>query len=254
MESTCSPVRTAPAVRCRSPFALLCAVFLASLVTVGCKHEPVMPPEVPVDDNGGGGPLPIGPPCNDDTVYFQQDILPLIVSNCAGQGCHDAITHEDGVRLYSYETIVQQVEPGDPGNSDLLERGILETGQDRMPPEPNAPLTQAQVDLIITWIQQGALNNSCAGGCDTTNVTFSGTIQPLVASKCAGGSCHDANSPAANINLTSYPGVQAIANNGSMAGAVQHQAPYASMPPGQWLTQCEIEQILIWIADGAPNN
>ena len=233
---------------------LLLTVFV--LASTGCKHEPDVAPEdlTPVDTGNGGGPLPGEDTCDSDTVYFEQDILPLIVSNCAGEGCHDAITHENGVRLYDYAHIMQQIVPFQPDNSDLLTDGIWETGNDQMPPAPNAPLTPDQVDLIVTWIQQGAQNNSCVGGCDTSNVTFSGTIQPLMAAKCAGGSCHDANSPAANINLTGYPGAQAVANNGSLAGAVQHQYPYASMPPGQWLTQCEIDQILMWIADGAPNN
>lgn len=233
---------------------LLLSAFV--LVSTGCKHEPDVAPEdpVPVDTGNGGGPQPVVDPCDSDTVYFEQDILPLIVSNCAGEGCHDAITHEEGVRLYDYAHIMQQVVPFQPNNSDLLTDGIWETGNNQMPPDPNAPLTPEQVELIVTWIQQGAQNNSCVGGCDTSNVTFSGTIMPLMAAKCAGGSCHDASSPAANINLTGYPGAQAVANNGSLAGAVQHQDPYASMPPGQWLSQCEIDQILMWIADGAPNN
>ncbi len=199
-------------------------------------------------------PLPISDPCDTDTVYFAQSVLPLIVSNCAGPGCHDAITHEEGVRLYDYAHIMEQVSPGNPNNSDLLTDGIWETGDNVMPPSPNTPLTPEQQELIVTWIQQGAQNNSCTGGCDTLNVTFSGTISPIVQNNCAGGSCHDASSPAANINLTTYAGVAQVANNGSLAGAIQHQSPYTSMPPGLWLTQCQIDQVLIWVQAGSPNN
>ncbi len=239
----------------RAPKVLFVAVLCGTLLLPSCQHEPPVAPEVVVDDDGGGGgPLPISEPCDTDTVYFAQSILPLLVSNCAGPGCHDAISHESGVRLYDYSNIMQQVDPGDPNNSDLLTDGIWETGDNAMPPSPNPSLTPAQQDLIVTWIQQGATNNSCTGGCDTSNVTFSGTIAPLVQNNCAGGSCHDANAPTGNINLTTYAGVAQIANNGSLAGAIQHQAPYTSMPPGLWLTQCQIDQVLIWVQDGSPNN
>lgn len=234
----------------------LLALLLGGLILLpSCKHEPPVIPVV-VDDGGGGGggPEPIVDPCDSDTVYFAQSILPLIVSNCAGTGCHDAITHEEGVRLYDYAHIMQQVSPGNPNNSDLLTDGIWQNGGDAMPPPPNPPLTQAQEDLIVTWIQQGAQNNSCTGGCDTSNVTFSGTISPIMQNNCAGGSCHDASSPAANINLTTYAGIAQIANNGSLAGTIQHQSPYVSMPPGLWLSQCQINQVLMWVQDGSPNN
>jgi hypothetical protein len=232
-------------------FALLVG---GSLLLPACQHEPPVIPEVVDNGGGGGGPLPISEPCDSDTVYFAQSILPLIVSNCAGTGCHDAITHESGVRLYDYAHIMQEVSPGNPNNSNLLTDGIWQTGDNAMPPPPNPALTTAQEALIVIWIQQGAQNNSCTGGCDTSNVTFSGTIAPMVQTNCAGGSCHDASSPAANLNLTTYAGVAQIANNGSLAGSIQHQSPYVSMPPGLWLSQCQINQVLIWVQAGSPNN
>ncbi len=233
--------------------AISVLLLVGTILFPSCQHEPPVAPEV-VDNGGGGGPLPISEPCDTETVYFAQSILPLLASNCAGPGCHDAITHENGVRLFDYANIMEEVDPGDPDNSDLLTNGVWETGDNAMPPSPNTPLTPAQQNLIVAWIQQGAQNNSCTGGCDTSNVTFSGTISPIVQMNCAGGSCHDASSPAANINLTTYAGVAQIANNGSLAGAVRHLSPYISMPPGRWLSQCQINQLLIWVQVGSPNN
>ena len=40
---------------------------------------------------------PVVVTCSPDTVYFSQTILPLITSNCAMSGCHDAISHKEGV-------------------------------------------------------------------------------------------------------------------------------------------------------------
>jgi Planctomycete cytochrome C len=228
------------------------------MVVASCRHEPLVEP---ADEGNGGGADTTGPApyaqCDPDTIYFEQDILPLLISNCTGvgsgnAGCHNAENHESGVELWSYGTIMDEVTPGDPSDSDLLTDGIWETGNNQMP--PNGPLSQSNIDLIVTWIQQGAPNNSCVGGCDTTNVTYSGTIQPILQSNCSGSSCHDANDPAGNINLTNHAGAAAVANNGHLAGAIQHAYGYTAMPPNLWLSQCDIDKILIWVQDGAPNN
>ena len=80
-------------------------------------------------------------PCDPDPVYFQNTVLPLLVSYCAGTGCHDAITQEGGVSLYDHAHIMQQVSPGDPSNSDLRYKGINGTGSDAMPPSFQPQLT-----------------------------------------------------------------------------------------------------------------
>ena len=218
----------------------------------GCKHEPPFPPELVDDGGNGGGPTPVDDPCDLDSVYFQNTVLPLLVSYCAGTGCHDAITHEDGVSLYDYAHIMQQVTPGDPADSDLWDKGIAETGGDAMPPPDQPQLTAQQEQAIYTWIMQGAQNNACAG-CDTTNVTYNGTIKPLFQSKCNG--CHSGSSPDGNLDLSQYAVANTVAMDGRLAGSVQHLSSYNAMPPsGGMLPNCEIDQLLIWIQDGAPNN
>lgn len=234
---------------------LALVLLTGGLMLPGCKHEPPLPPEL-VDDgggNGGGDTTTVNPdPCDPDTVYFQNTVLPLLVSYCAGAGCHDAISHEEGVRLYDYAHIMQQVSPGNPNNSDLWSNGINETGGDAMPPWNSPQMTAAQEQAIYTWIMQGAQNNECTG-CDTTNVTYNGTIKPLFQSKCNG--CHSGSSPDGNLDLSQYSVSNTIALDGRLAGSVQHLTSYSAMPPsGGMLPNCEIDQILIWIQDGAPNN
>lgn len=247
----------------RSPVApLFFAACAFGMLFTSCRHEPDVVPDEPFvfTDTGGvdtTGPAPYIDPCDSDTVYFVQDVLPLIISNCTGigsgsAGCHNAAHHAEGVRLYDYAHIMQLVSPGHPSQSHLLTEGIWQNGEDQMPPD--GPMPDSLVQLIVTWIQQGAHNNSCVGGCDTNNVTYSGTIRPLFVSKCAGGSCHDAVSPAGSLDLTGYADAFSSANDGSLAGGILHQTDYTAMPPGQWLSQCEIDQVLIWIQDGAPNN
>lgn len=240
------------------PTALGAAILLAALLigNQSCKHEPPVLPEIVFNGGGGGGgtggtdTINLDP-CDPDTVYFQNTILPLLISYCAGEGCHDAITHEEGVRLYDYSHIMQQVTPGNPGNSDLWTDGITEGGDDAMPPPGEPQLTSEQEQLIYTWIMQGALNNSCTE-CDTTEITFSGNILPLFAGHCNG--CHSGSSPDGGLDLTSWAVGNTIALDGRLAGAVQHDPNYTAMPPSGNLSACQIDQILMWIADGAPNN
>ena len=224
---------------------VLPTLLIAGLLTVRCTHEPLNP----IDPPGNGGQV-----CDPDTVYFQQDVLPLIVSSCAMSGCHDAASAQEGVVLTSYATIMNtgNVKAGQPNNSELYEV-LVETDPDKIMPPPPASMTAAQIQLIKTWIQQGAQNNSCESGCDTTAFTFSGTIQPMLQNFCVG--CHNGTTPSAYVQLDSHAGVVAATGNNRLLGAVKHQSGFAVMPPnGNALTDCQIQQLEKWIAAGAPNN
>ncbi|HEY0976314.1 MAG TPA: c-type cytochrome domain-containing protein [Flavobacteriales bacterium] len=237
---------------------LFVLAILLLLSLSGCKHEPPVQPED--TGNGGGGPVIPPPddedPCDPNVVYFEQQILPLLISNCAVPGCHNTATDDnDGIQITSYATLMNSgiIEMGDPFDSDLWEVINENDPDDRMPRPPQNPLSQAQIDLIGQWLQQGAQNNSCVGGCDTTNVTYSGKIQPIIAAHCLG--CHSGANAQAGLNFSSWAPLHDMAVQGNLAGAIQHQSPYPSMPPsGPGLSQCRIDQILIWIESGAPNN
>ena len=138
---------------------------------------------------------------------------------------------------------MQEVDPFDPWGSKLVEV-ITETDPDKlMPPPPIQSLTPAEIQLIVDWIQQGAPNNSCVGGCDTTNVTYSGTIAPWLQFKCTG--CHSGSAPQGGLDLTDRAAANTVALDGRMPGAIQHQSPYVSMPPaGGMLPQCDIDKVL----------
>lgn len=227
-----------------------------------CRHHPVIPPDGGGNNGGGGGNNGGGggndsttKVCDPDTVYFAQQVLPILISNCAMSGCHDAATASDGVVLNNYQNVVQtaDVDPGDPGGSDLYEVITDSDPDKRMPPPPDDPLSTEQITIIRTWIQQGAKNLTCDAGCDTTNVTYSGDIRPLLDNTCTG--CHSGSSAGGGVDLSGYTGVKAAADNGSLFGAVNHDPGFSNMPQGgDKLPQCEIDQIRIWIADGAPQN
>jgi hypothetical protein len=95
-----------------------------------------------------------------------------------------------------------------------------------------------------------ALNTSC----DTTNVTFSGTITTLLKNNCY--SCHSNNNAASkgnNIRLQDYSDVKS--RNVSVAGSMKHTGPYSPMPKnGGTVYPCLITQFDIWVRIGMPDN
>jgi hypothetical protein len=89
--------------------------------------------------------------------------------------------------------------------------------------------------------------------CDTSNVTFSGTVQPILQSNCS--QCHNSVSPSSGIDLTSYDAVVAAVNTGRLLGAINHETGYIWMPQNaDKLGDCQITQITIWIGAGMPKN
>ncbi len=200
---------------------------------------------------------PGGIPCNADSVYFNLQVLPILVSNCAMDGCHSASNPKEGVNLTSYAKVMQtaDIKPGQL-KGDLWE-SINETDPEkRMPQPPRAPLSAEQINLIRKWIQQGALDKTCdadANGCSTLNMSFSQHILPILKNTCTG--CHGGSSPSGNINLSTFEGVSLVASNGRLTGAVKKLPGYTSMPPaGNGLSTCNIDKIEAWIAQGTKNN
>jgi hypothetical protein len=92
-----------------------------------------------------------------------------------------------------------------------------------------------------------SLNNSC----DTTNVTYSGTIAPLLSNNCTG--CHGGSIPSGGILLTSFASVQTVASSGLLMNALNGNG-VPVMPISGSLSTCKIAQFQIWVRNGMPNN
>lgn len=234
------------------------AVFFSS-----CQREPVYVGSL----LGGGDPIdttvviidtttyPQVVPCSPDSVYFEQQVLPILTSNCAMSGCHDAQSHSEGVTLTNYNTVrtTGKISTTNPTNSKLY-RSITTNSGDRMPPSPRTPLTADEKALILKWMQQGALDLHC-GECDTTSVKFSTVIMPLISTRCKG--CHGTINPGGNIRLTNYAEVKAQITNNKLWGSIIHAAGFKPMPYPEGsalMPDCQIAQIRIWIQNGALND
>jgi len=201
-------------------------------------------------DTTGGGTGP-----HDTTVCFTRDVLPILISNCTMAECHDVDRPKEGVNLTSYESIMGNrdglVRPGNPSRSKLYESLVTDESDERMPPPPRS-LSKAQIAVIERWIREGAKNRDCSadnGGCDTRNVTYVGTIAPIMATSCTG--CHSGTRPSGGIDLTVRSVVEAQARDGFLLGTMSHASGYAPMPPsGPRMSDCSIEQVRAWIATG----
>ena len=226
--------------------------FFSLLVVISCKHQPPLVPTNPTNPNnpptGGGG-------CDPDTVYFQNDILPIFQTNCAKSGCHNAASHREGIILTDYNNIIStgEIIGGNPNHGDIYQSITSSSSSDVMPPPPDAPLTADQIAKILKWINQGAKNNYCDDGCDTIDVKYSNQVKTLLSNKCVG--CHNSASTGGGINLDTYAGASTVALNGRLIGSVSHSTGYIQMPQGgSKLSDCEIKIFQLWIDAGAPNN
>ena len=93
------------------------------------------------------------------------------------------------------------------------------------------------------------------GNCQLDSVKFCTTIQPIINQSCAITGCHDAATAAFGFDLSTYAGVQIIANNGKLVATTTHAGGVSPMPKNSdKLSDCKLSQIQKWVADGAPNN
>ncbi len=90
--------------------------------------------------------------------------------------------------------------------------------------------------------------------CDTLNVTYSGTILPILEHNCY--ECHDnANVQVSQIPLEGYSNLIIKINDGKLIRAIRHLSDASPMPKDRpALAECDILKIEKWVADGAPDN
>lgn len=205
------------------------------------------------DTTGGGNDTTLSP--TDTTVCFTRDVLPILISNCTMAECHDATSPEEGIDLTSYTAVMQGrkriVTAGNPSESKLY-RSLIETDRDEIMPPPPRSLSSEQIALIARWIREGARNRDCSNdntGCDTTNVTYTTHVQPILARSCTG--CHSGATPDAGINLTDRSVVAAMATTGRLYGSMAHKPGFAAMPPtGSKVDDCTLATIQAWKQQG----
>src|SRR5262245_57479972 len=108
----------------------------------------------------GGGPAQPSkttPP----TVDFAREVFPVLQKACFE--CHGEQKQRGKLRLDSRSAMLKGgsggpiLVPGKAEDSELLRRIALPKGSEDLMPARGEPLTKAQVEVIRTWINQGAI-------------------------------------------------------------------------------------------------
>ncbi|WP_158559193.1 c-type cytochrome [Deminuibacter soli] len=127
-------------------------------------------------------------------------------------------------------------------------------------------VTAGVAACALAWLVTGCaktneteLKNEGNGGdttivtCDTVNSKYSTAVQPILQANCY--SCHANGNVNGGVTLGSYANVKQQATNGNLIGVITHASGYPAMPEGApKLSDCDINKIRSWIANGAQDN
>src|SRR5882757_5584237 len=219
--------------------------------------------------------------------FFEKSIRPVLSNNC--YSCHSASTKAaGGLRVDDIETLLAggksgpAIVPGNPEESLLLRRILLDDEKHRMP-KGDDPLPKADVANITTWIKEGAFWPSQTSVHDAASAApvaerraaqfnpnpsaeqlayFEKNVRPVLVNHCY--ACHAADTkPAAGLRLDTTLGIQSggasgaaiIPGNAEKSLLLQrilltdrkHRMPKDSEP----LSKEEIASITAWIKQGA---
>jgi hypothetical protein len=90
--------------------------------------------------------------------------------------------------------------------------------------------------------------------CDTTDMSYSNDIAPIIESNCSSG-CHNGSNPASGFLLSSYDDLKLKVDEGRLLGAIKRQPGFSAMPKDRNpLSNCNISKIEAWVLQGAINN
>jgi hypothetical protein len=126
------------------------------------------------------------------------------------------------------------------------------------------PISFVLIPVVCLVLGCGKDSNS-TGSSDIvfpeSNISYSQSVQPLFYQKCAFVGCHDDQSTAGNLSLTSYTALTARSgivipgnsNNSILAQKIDGRSPHFG-PIAVTLTANQISGIKKWIDEGAKNN
>lgn len=112
------------------------------------------------------------------------------------------------------------------------------------------------IGLLLTacyYDKEEALYGTAATACDTTAVTYAGTIAPMMSANC--NSCHSGSAASGGVVTSTYSSLSVIALNGTLGHSVNWDSGLSPMPKGgSKLPTCDLAKIKKWVNLGAPNN
>ncbi len=104
-----------------------------------------------------------------------------------------------------------------------------------------------------TYNNEEELYGTGLSPCDTTNVSYTADVLPILQQNCYG--CHQQQVSSGGVNLEGHSRVKTVASNGRLLGAVSHAPGFSPMPKNATkLADCDISKIRRWINQGALDN
>jgi hypothetical protein len=89
--------------------------------------------------------------------------------------------------------------------------------------------------------------------CDTSNVTYSQSIVPIVSANC--NVCHNKIILSGQVVTDNYDDLKKIAlDNNRLLKAIYWTGPFQMPKGGNQLPSCDLAKFRIWIQAGAPDN
>ena len=117
-----------------------------------------------------------------------------------------------------------------------------------------AGITVGAIVLYLSGCAKESADRLSAGStCDTTAVSYSKQILPLLEDNCY--TCHQGAAASSGIDLSNFATLQSHVANGDLASAVTHTGSVTPMPYElPMLPSCEVNTIVAWVNQGALNN
>ena len=105
---------------------------------------------------------------------------------------------------------------------------------------------------LYDFVKNISNNPNSSSSCDTTNITFSGMINPIIQQNCI--VCHGSSYAITGGGISLQTGTDVAGNRAKIAVVITSTSN--PMPPGgnNPLSSCQIKQIQMWINYGAPLN
>lgn len=89
--------------------------------------------------------------CDTTNVSYSQQVLPILQDNC--YTCHQGTGAQSGIDLSNFSILQAHVKNGD------LKSAVTHTGSVTPMPYGLPMLPSCEVNTIVAWVDQGALNN-----------------------------------------------------------------------------------------------
>lgn len=142
---------------------LLPFVVGAALIVGACQSssgDQAASPEPSPTPSPGAKPEPAPKPEPTDAATGFAAVQPILLKNCVL--CHTGPDAKEEIDLNTYASVMKGGEhgaivvPGDPEGSMIVKVIRGAEGAKKMPPAPNEPLTEPEIQLIVDWIKAGA--------------------------------------------------------------------------------------------------